>query len=452
LSKRPQKHAPRGNAPPPRKPHDAVRKPHDAPRRAHDAVRKPHDAPRRAHDAVRKPHDAPRRAHDPNALVLPDALEARLDAGHPWIYRDHVPPRFQAQAGDFVKVECGRFQAWALWDADSPIALRIFSRRQRPDAAWIKARVDEAWALRERLRPPATNAFRLLFGEGDGLPGIVVDVYAGFAIVVSYSSALGEVVSWVAQALAARPEVGSVCERVTRRKDRSSELRHLSGEPPPEVVMIDEHGLRYEVDFEVGQKTGLFLDHRENRRYLRELSRGKSVLNLFAYTGAFSVSCAAGGASHVTSVDIAAPAIEAATRNIAHNALPADVHEGVAADVFEFLEGAKARAKRWDIVIADPPSFASSRAELFGALRAYKKLHTAALAVLTPGGLYAGASCTAQVSPDAFRQTLAEGAARAQQRLTVVHEAAHAADHPYAAGHLEGRYLKFVLSRALPIV
>jgi len=215
--------------------------------------------------------------------------------------------------------------------------------------------------------------------------------------------------------------------------------------------MVEEHGLRYEVDFEAGQKTGLFLDHRENRQYLRQLAKGKSVLNLFAYTGAFSVACAAGGAENVTSVDIAAPAIEAAGRNILHNALPPTVHEGVAQDVFEFLESAARAGRRWQIVIADPPSFASSRAELFGALRSYKKLHAAALSVLTPGGLYAGASCTAQVSPDAFRQTLAEGAARVRQRLTVVHEVAHAADHPYAAGHLEGRYLKFVLSRSLPL-
>lgn len=392
----------------------------------------------------------PRRPRDPSALLLPEALEGRLDAGHPWVYRDHVPARFSARAGDFVKLECGRFSGWGLWDADSPIALRVFSRRERPDAAWVKARLDEAWELRARLMPPETNAFRLLFGEGDQLPGIVVDVYAGFAIVVSYSSALGQVASWVAEALAARPEIRGVCERVTRRKDRAPSLRRLSGEPPPEVVLIDEYGLRYEVDFEAGQKTGLFLDHRDNRRYLRGLSAGRRVLNLFSYTGAFSVSCAAGGASHVTSVDIAAPAIEAAARNVAHNQLPAEVHDGVAADVFEFLESARAAGKRWDIVIADPPSFASSRAELFGALRAYKKLHAAALSVLTPGGLYAGASCTAQVSPDAFRQTMAEGAAKVRQRLTVVHEVAHAPDHPYAAGHLEGRYLKFVLCRALP--
>jgi 23S rRNA (cytosine1962-C5)-methyltransferase len=373
-----------------------------------------------------------------------------LDAGHPWVYRDHIPARFSARGGDFVAVECGRFHGWAIWDEESPIALRVFSRKQRPDAAWVKARVDEAWALRKRLLPPQTDAFRLLFGEGDQLPGIVVDVYAGFAVVVSYASALGRVVAWVAEALAEHPEIRGVCERVTRRKERTSSLRLLGGEPPPEVALIEEYGLRYEVDFEAGQKTGLFLDHRENRHYLRQLASGKRVLNLFSYTGAFSVSCVAGGASHVTSVDIAAPAIEAAGRNVAHNALPAELHEGVAADVFEFLESAKARGRKWDLVIADPPSFASSRAELFGALRAYKKLHTAALSVLEPGGLYAGASCTSQVSPDAFRQTLAEGAARAQRRLTVVHEVAHAPDHPYAAGHLEGRYLKFVLCRALP--
>ncbi len=350
-----------------------------------------------------------------------------------------------------MRVECGRYSGYALWDEDSPIALRVFSRQQRPDAAWVRARLEEAWQLRRRLLPSQTNAFRLLFGEGDGLPGVVVDVYAGYAIIVSYSAALTRVVAWVAEALAADPEIRGVYERVTRRKDRASELRRLSGEAPPEVALIEEHGLRYEVDFEAGQKTGLFLDHRENRRYLRELAAGQSVLNLFSYTGAFSVSCAAGGATRVTSVDIAAPAIEAASRNVAHNALPPDRHEGVAADVFEFLEAAKAKGRRWDLVIADPPSFASSRAELFGALRAYKKLHAAALGVLTPGGLYAAASCTAQVSPDAFRQTLAEGAAKVRQRLTVVHEVAHAVDHPYAAGHLEGRYLKFVLSRALPL-
>jgi 23S rRNA (cytosine1962-C5)-methyltransferase len=385
-------------------------------------------------------------------LVLPEALEARLNAGHPWIYRDHVPERFGAQHGSFVRVECGRFRGFALWDRESPIALRVFSRLTKPDAAWVKARIDEAWELRQRLLPPATDAFRLLFGEGDGLPGVVVDVYAGFAIIVSYSSALGELVGWVAEALAARPELSSVCERVTRRKDRASELRHLSGAPPPAVAMVREHGLLYEVDFEAGQKTGLFLDHRANRRYLGELARGKRVLNLFAYTGAFSVSCAAGGASHVTSVDIAAPAIEAASRNIAHNELAGSLHEGVAQDVFAFLEAAKQQGRKWDIVIADPPSFASSRAELFGALRAYKKLHSAALSVLEPGGLYAAASCTAQVSPDAFRQSVAEAAGRVQQRLTVVHEAAHAVDHPYAAGHLEGRYLKLVVARTLPWV
>jgi 23S rRNA (cytosine1962-C5)-methyltransferase len=380
---------------------------------------------------------------EPGVLVLPESLEARLSAGHPWVYRDHVPPGFRAQAGDFVAIRSGAFRAHALWDPDSPIALRVFSRQQRPDAAWVAARVEEAWQLRERLLPPETDAFRLLFGEGDGLPGIVVDVYAGFAVLVSYSPALTQLVGWVAQALSHRREIGGLYERVTRRKERVSELRHLSGEPAPMPLIVREHGLRYEVDLAAGQKTGLFLDHRDNRRYLRELCAGQSVLNLFSYTGAFSVSCAAG-------VDIAGPAIAAVSRNFALNTLPAAQHEDVAADVFDFLESAKRAGRTWQLVIADPPSFASSRAELFGALRAYKKLHAAALAVLVPGGLYAAASCTAQVAPDAFRQTLAEACARTR-RLTVVHEVAHAPDHPYAAGHLEGRYLKFIVARALPL-
>lgn len=389
---------------------------------------------------------------DPSLLVLPDALEGRLGAGHPWVYRDHVHPGFRARSGDFVRIQAGRFGAYALWDAESPIALRVFSRHARPDAGWVDARIDEAWQLRRLTLPPDTDAFRLLFGEGDGLPGVVVDVYAGFAVIVSYSPALQQVVSWVAQALARRAEILGVYERVTRRKERASALLHLSGQQPPSPLVVREHGLRFEVDLEAGQKTGLFLDHRDNRRYLRERSEGRAVLNLFAYTGAFSVSCAAGGASGVTSVDIAAPAVAAAARNVALNALPGALHEGVAQDAFEFLDEAKRAGRSWQLVIADPPSFASSRAELFGALRAYRKLHAAALAVLTPGGFYAAASCTAQVSPDAFRQTLAEGAARAGRRLTVIHEAAHAPDHPYAAGHLEGRYLKFVVARSLPSI
>lgn len=398
------------------------------------------------------PQRAQRPVREPGTLVLPESLEARLSAGHPWIYRDHVPQQFRAEVGSFVRVECGRFSGYALWDADSPIALRMFSRRVRPDADFVQARIEQAWQLRKRLLPADTDAFRLLFGEGDGLPGIVVDVYAGFAVLVSYSPALQKVVSWVAQALAQRPELRGVYERVTRRKDRSSELKHLSGDEAPALLMVREQGLAYEVDLEAGQKTGLFLDHRDNRRYLRELASEKTTLNLFAYTGAFSVSCAAGGASHVTSVDIAAPAIAAAERNFQHNGLSAQQHEGVAQDVFEFLEQAKQRGRRWQLVIADPPSFASSRAELYGALRAYKKLHAAALSVLEPGGLYAAASCTAQVSADAFRQTLAEAAARVGQQLSVVREASHACDHPYAAGHLEGRYLKFVLAVASPLV
>ncbi len=426
-----------------------MKRPRPNDRGAHSSRGRPRAAPHTR--AVEAKPQARAAQHDPSALQLPEALEARLGAGHPWVYRDHVPARFSASPGSFVRIQAGRFFGYALWDPDSPIGLRVFSQRREPNAEWVKERVAEAWALRRSLLPPETNAFRLLFGEGDGLPGIVVDVYAGFAVLVSYSPALSQVAEWVVAALSQEPEIRGVSERITRRKERTAKLSQLAGLAAPALLHVREHGLHYEVDLEAGQKTGLFLDHRDNRHYLRKLARGKSVLNLFAYTGAFSVSCAVGGAVRVTSVDIAAPAIAAAERNFALNGLDPQQHEAVAADVFEFLEAARRNGQRWDLVIADPPSFASSRAELYGALRAYKKLHAAALVVLNSGGLYAAASCTAQVSPEAFRETLAEGAARAERRLTVVHEAAHAPDHPYGMGHLEGRYLKFVLSRALPL-
>lgn len=370
-----------------------------------------------------------------------------------------MPRAFHATPGTFVKIRAGSFVAYALWDPDSPLALRIYSRAGAPDAAWVKTRVDEAFELRQRLLPPGTDAFRVLFGEGDGLPGISVDVYAGHAVLVSYSKALSRVAEWVKQALAARAELFSVSERALRARDPRragsqegrARLEPYSGSAPPRPLLVRERGLVFEVDLEQGQKTGLFLDQRDNREFLRPLCASQRVLNLFAYTGGFSVAAAAGGASHVTSVDIAAPAIAAARRNFAHNGFAEGQHDALAQDALDFLVRAGQQGERWSIVIADPPSYASSRSELHGALRAYRKLHVACLRVLEPGGLYAAGSCSSQVSADAFRQTLADASARALRRLTIVREAAHAFDHPYTPGHLEGRYLKFVVSRVLPL-
>lgn len=380
-------------------------------------------------------------------LELPRFLEAALSAGHPWVYRDHVPRDFQASSGAVVRIHAGAFSGFALWEAESQIALRVYSTREEPSAAWVAERVRQAWELRALVRSSDTDAFRWLFGEGDGLPGIVVDVYGKWAVIALYADGLERIADWVADALRATTDLAGI---VRRGRGAGARLSLVWGRKPPAELVVAEHGVRMTADLELGQKTGLFLDHRENRRFVGSLAAGRRVLNLFSYTGAFSLYAARGGATQVTSVDVAAGAMDAARENFRLNGLDADAHDFVVADVFEHLEHARRKNITWDLVISDPPSFARSKQHQKQALRAYVKLNALAMQVTARGGLLAAASCTSQVSPDAFRQTLAEAASRAKRRFQIIHEAGQPADHPVFAQHLEGRYLKFVVGRVLP--
>ncbi len=379
-------------------------------------------------------------------IQLPGFLKRALSSGHPWVYRDHVPRGFSAPSGSWVRIQAGNFTGYALWDEHSPIALRMLSATRQPDAAWVAERVQQAWQLRELVRATDTSALRWLNGEGDGLPGVTVDLYAGFAVLVTYADAVEPLVPWVVDALGKTTKLSGI---VRRRKGEALEV--LSGRKPPRELVVSEHGLRFAVDLHAGQKTGLFLDHRDNRRTVGQLAAGKRVLNLFSYSGGFSVHAATAGAASVTSVDSAPAAMADAARNFELNGLDPGSHEPVVADAFEFLERAVSQARRFDLVVCDPPSFARDRSQLEAALKAYTRLNTLGLRVTAPGGLYAAASCTAQVSPQAFRETLAESARRAKRRLQIIHDAGQAPDHPVMAGHLEGRYLKFVIGRPLEL-
>jgi len=384
-------------------------------------------------------------------LELPAQLKRGLQAGHPWVYRDHVPRGFQAPSGSWVKVRVGSYAAFALWDETSKIALRLFSERGVPDAEWVKDRVASALALRRSLLDEQTSAYRLLYGEGDGIPGLTVDVYGAFAVIVTYADSLETLVPWVVRALVELLRLHGVVRRARVKDGDPPRLEVLHGRLPPRDLIIAEHGLRMQVDLFAGQKTGLFLDHRDNRRFLGELCAGKRVLNLFSYTGAFSLYAARAGATSVTSVDLSQPAARAARANFALNGLDPEQHEFLSEDVFEFLERTRQACTTYDIVICDPPSFANSREQQKNALRAYVSVNSAGLRVLEPNGIYAAASCTAQVSSEAFRGVLAEAAVNAKRRLQTFHDAGHAADHPIFVGHPEGRYLKFVVARALLI-
>lgn len=377
----------------------------------------------------------------PPLVELPHFLKKALAAGHPWVYRDHVPRGFSAPSGTVVRVQAGGWRGYALWDERSPIALRVTSEVQPPDAAWVAARVRAAWELRESVRASKTSAYRWIFGEGDGLPGIVVDLYGAFAVIVTYADAVEPLVPWVVEALLATTKLHGVL-----RRRETVELVH--GRKPPRDLIVEEHGVRLRANLFEGQKTGLFLDHRDNRRFIGGLAAGRRVLNLFSYSGGFSLHAALGGAERVTSVDAAPAAADDARANFELNGLDPDAHAFVVADVFEYLERDK---QRYDLVICDPPSFARSREQLPQALKAYLRLNAAGLRVAAPGALYAAASCTSQVGPEAFRETIAEAARRAKRRFQIVHDVGQPVDHPVFAGHLEGRYLKFVVGRVLPI-
>jgi 23S rRNA (cytosine1962-C5)-methyltransferase len=219
------------------------------------------------------------------------------------------------------------------------------------------------------------------------------------------------------------------------------------GEPPPHDLTVEEYGLRFYADLRAGQKTGLFLDQRENRRFVEGLSDGREVLNCFAYTGAFSLHALRGGARAVVSADIGKGLAEAAEANIVLNQLDARRHSFVTGDCFELLARYAEEGRRFDLVILDPPSFAKSKQNRFAAMRAYTRLNALALRCVAPGGLLATASCTSQVGPEAFKEMLAAAGASAGRRLQLIHEAGQPLDHPVPAHFPEGRYLKFVVGR-----
>jgi 23S rRNA (cytosine1962-C5)-methyltransferase len=396
-------------------------------------------------------------------IVLPSSLRERLAQGHPWVYRDHVPPNARLPSGAWVTVRCGAWRGYALWEAEGPIALRIFSTRGLPDTAWLHERLTAAWDLREPLRAAGVTAYRWVFGEGDGLPGVVVDRYNDIAVIQAYSAGTLTLVDDVATMLfkvdptvrGAAFRVSSGMRSTVRDDDEGAiddggggaRLRLLHGEPPPHETVVVEHGIRFAVALHTAQKTGLFLDQRENRRFVEELAAGRTVLNCFAYTGGFSLYALRGGARQVVSVDVGKGLAAATARNLALNRLDDGRHRFETVDCFELLEQYAATGQRFDLVILDPPSFARRKESRYAAQRAYARLNALGMRCVKPGGLLATASCTTQVGPEAFREALAAAGVLADRRLRIIHEAGQPLDHPVPAHFPEGRYLKFVVGR-----
>ncbi len=395
------------------------------------------------------------------SVSVPERLVGHLLAGHPWLYAESMPEIQDATTGDFIALLTPkrRLLGIALFDASSAIALRVLSIRaeERPGIELWRQRIRDALALRkEALDLQSTDAYRLLHGEGDRLPGVVVDNYAG------YLSLKLDTEAWL-------PHLQDLCQALTdviaprgiylkgvagsRRKGapKPSPLatpRVLAGEPPPEPTRVREHGMHLGVSLVHGQKTGFFLDQRENRALIRRYSNERRVLNLFSYTGGFSLAAALGGATVVTSVDTAAAAIAGARDNFALNGLSPDAHEFEVDDAFAYLERCAGQERNFDLVICDPPSFAPRKQAVTKALRAYTRLHRQALRRVARGGLLAVASCSSHISMEMFLGTLREAAAKCRRPLRLLECRHEPADHPSYLHFPEGRYLKFALMLA----
>ena len=379
-----------------------------------------------------------------NSVTLAKDLARAIRDGHPWVFRDAVVPAPRLQNGEPVRLldRGGRPIATGFWDGRSAIAVRVLQAGPIADVDReiddrLKATLDHRLARLDRAR---TNAFRWIHGEADRLPGIHVDLYDDVAVVrfdgdgaPAFYHDLG-----ARLAEAARPiDLRAVL-------DRQSGAR-LHGRGAPAKFEVRENGIRFEVAPGVGGKGGLFLDQRENREEVERRASGKSVLNLFGYTGAFSLYAARGGAKSTDTVDSARPAIAAARRNFALNGFgEAGFH---VADAFEFLEDAAKRGRTWDLVVSDPPSFAPNRAARDHARKAYVRLHRLAAAVTARGGLLCAASCSSHVGREEFLETIDVGAGKAGRRFELEKVRGAAFDHPVIRAFPEGDYLKFALGR-----
>jgi 23S rRNA (cytosine1962-C5)-methyltransferase len=391
------------------------------------------------------------------SLELRKDLARHLRAGHPWVFRKAIEkaPKGLLVGAIVDVVEDGRFVARGYHDPHSAISVRILTREPAEviDETFWRNRVRRALALREDL-VRGTTGYRLVHGENDGLPGVVADRYGDFAVLKLYSAGLTPHRAHIVEALRqeAKGLAGVFGRDEIPRDEESDEAapqgRVLWGAEPPERIEIDEHGMKLLVDVRRGQKTGMFLDQRENRRLVRDLSAGRGdALNLFGYTGGFSVAAALGGARHVVTIDVDRDAIVLARENFRVNGLdPAD-HAFASEDAFEILKRYKGQGRQFDLVVCDPPAFAKSQKAVEAAVAGYASLNRAALHVLAPGGILVTASCSARVSPEMFQDAVKEAAYKTHIDLQLVEDRRQPPDHPVALQFREGRYLKCAVYR-----
>jgi 23S rRNA (cytosine1962-C5)-methyltransferase len=392
-------------------------------------------------------------------LELQKDLARHLRGGHPWVYGRAIErPDSSVAAGAIVDVtEKGKFVARGYYDPLSAVRVRVLTRDPGEAIGPIfwRRRMAKAVAMRRAyVLSDDTNCTRLVHGEGDGLPGVVIDLYGKFAVLKLYSAGLvphrGAIIDALRGEVALDGIYGRDEEQTSTDPDEELEDREsgkgavIWGQEPPDPIVVNEHGMKIAVDVRQGQKTGYFLDQRENRLALRRYGKARNrALNCFSFTGGFSVSAALGGAREVTSIDRDPRAVELAKKNFELNGLDPSKHGFVVGDVLEYLR----EGHRFDLIVLDPPAFAKTQKAVPAAIDGYASLHRAAFGCLAAGGILATASCSARVTADEFYGAIREAAVKTHTDLQLLEERKQPPDHPALMAFPEGRYLKFFVFR-----
>ena len=376
--------------------------------------------------------------------------QERVVAGHPWIFRGEVD-RIQGEyePGDIVTVvdSRGLFLGKGYINPRSQIIVRLMTRHDEPvDAAFIQRRIERAWNYRKRLLPD-TTACRVVFGEADFLPGLIVDKFGEILVVQTLALGIDRWLPVIVDALDRLIEPRGIFERndvpVRELEGLRQHKGYLRGQFDPRLI-IEENGLKMMVDVENGQKTGYFLDQRDNRRAVRPYAPGARVLDCFCNVGGFALNAAAAGAREVIAVDASAEAITAARANAELNGL-ADKLSFMEGNAFDILRQLESAGERFDLIILDPPAFAKNKAALEGAVRGYKEINLRALHMIPEGGFLVTCSCSYHMTPDLFKAVVADAAMDARRRLRLVEERTQGVDHPIVVGYDESHYLKCLI-------
>jgi 23S rRNA (cytosine1962-C5)-methyltransferase len=396
-----------------------------------------------------------------NIVTLKPSKEKSLLRRHPWVYAnaiDRVEGKPASGATVLVRAHDGRFLARAAYSPHSQIRARVwsFDENEPIDHAFFKRRVQRAVAHRQAM-VSGTGAVRLIFGEADGLPGVIVDYYkqdvtenARGQLVCQFMAAGVE--AWK-EAIVAALTAATGCPNVYERSDVSIREKEgldqitglLAGDEPPETIVTNENGVRYHVDVRNGHKTGFYVDQRDNRALVQTYAQGRDVLNCFCYTGGFSLAALKGGANRVVSIDSSGEALATAQKNVEVNGFDAARATWLDADAFKTLRRLHEEGERFDLVVLDPPKFAASREHVDRAARAYKDINLTGFKLLRPGGLLFTYSCSGAIDADLFQKIVAGAAADAKVDARILKRLGAGVDHPLLTAFPEGEYLKGLL-------